>query len=647
MWVPDETTRDPNVTTVTGADGVVYEVQKSSLPRLYTLCPYLEDGCVLKVEYQSGVTASYPISFSDSGAASVTATDVSGALSTIAIDSELARACIENKSTAAVDMSASVASLLPMAAAPSSYGINDEAKSLSATYENGTVIIYNMPIDAEGNRQVETVSTRGEKLTLDVSVTEAEDENGDKYLIIEAEGWQASEGYLPDDGRDDSPYNIIEGLDFSAIANSASDENIKQIASYLSTVEPTKKNEYTGMFEGYNLIMLCAESFSPIAVSPELTPTLYKMMNSGFVFSNYWTMWPSNTTNGEYSFLTGLVPDLAKPKKDGSFLFTYEKDIQMNLTLASYFGGAGCSPRAYHNHTRNYYSRCYTHPRLGFTFKGKEDIGGLSGWPESDLIMMERTLGEYINDEQFFTYYMTVSGHHPYSFADSSVAKKNQALVEHLQMSEECKAYIACIIELDRALEHLITELDKAGKLETTVFCLSTDHYPYGLTDAQHQELLGHKYYYDGLESHKQALIIWNSAMETVKVDKPCCTIDVLPTLLNLFGFDYDSRLYSGRDILSDCEGIAITSNQSLILADSVYNSRYGFTYEYYHRTGKKVTDDRYDRYIAEVKNRFAMASAILNYNFYSYLDAEVIAKAQSWEQRPPVLPPQKVQSAE
>jgi phosphoglycerol transferase MdoB-like AlkP superfamily enzyme len=260
---------------------------------------------------------------------------------------------------------------------------------------------------------------------------------------------------------------------------------------------------------------------------------------------------------------------------------------------------------------------------------------------------MERTLGEYINDEQFFTYYMTVSGHHPYSFADSSMAKKNQALVEHLQMSEECKAYIACIIELDRALEHLITELDKAGKLENTVFCLSTDHYPYGLTDPQHQELLGHKYYYDGLESHKQALIVWNCAMETVKVDKPCCTVDVLPTLLNLFGFDYDSRLYSGRDILSDCEGIAMTSNQSLILADSVYNSRYGFTYEYYHRRGEEVTDGRYDRYIAEVKNRFAMASAILNYNFYSYLDQELIAKAQAWEQRPPVLPPQKVQSAE
>ncbi len=635
VWVPDQTTSDPNIMTVIGADGKGYEINKAALPTSYKLIPQLQGKLYLCVEYKSGAVANIPVSISDGGSYSVSSTDVSGGVVTLTIDSELANACISNNTPAQIDLNTNSAAFLPVAAAPVSYSIDDENMLLTAVYENGTSVIYPMPIDDAGVRTVETVSQLGEKVVLGVSVTEKTDENGDKYLLIEVDGWKASEGYLPDDGRDDSPYNIIEGLDFSAIANANDDENIKKIANYLATVAPTKKNEYTGMFEGYNLIMLCAESFSPIAVSPELTPTLYKLMNSGFVFSNYWTTWPSNTTNAEYSFLTGLVPDMSKPKKDGTFLYVYENNITMNLTLAPYFNGAGITSRAYHNHTNEYYGRTDTHPCLGYVFKGKEQIGGLSGWPESDLVMMQNTLHEYINDEQFFAYYMTVSGHHPYTFSGSYVAKKNKALVEHLPYSEAGKAYIACTIELDRALEYLINELEKAGKLDKTVFCLSTDHYPYGLTTDQHKELLGRNFYYDQLGIHESALILWNSKMETVKVDKPCCTLDVLPTLLNLFGFDYDSRLYSGRDILSDCEGIAMTSNQSFALADKVYNSRYGLRYKYYsYYGGKKPEAGELDYYITEVKNRFAMASAILNHNFYSYLDQELITKAQSWEQR-------------
>ncbi len=635
VWVPDETTRNPNVEVLTGADGKDYEVNKSALPTSYKLIPLLEGSCAVSVTYKGGATAMIPVTAAEDGSYTVTTTDVSGATVTLPLDAQLVNGCIASATPADIDLSANAASLLPVAAAPVSYSIDDENMLLTAVYENGTSVIYSMPIDEAGARKVETISPLGEKVVLDVAVSEAEDENGDKYLLIEVDGWEASAGYLPDDGRDDSPYNIIEGLDFSAIANSTSDENIKQIANYLATVAPTKKNEYTGMFEGYNLIMLCAESFSPIAVSPELTPTLYKLMNSGFVFSNYWTTWPSNTTNAEYSFLTGLVPDMSKPKKDGTFLYVYENNITMNLTLAPYFNGAGITSRAYHNHTDQYYGRSDTHPCLGFVFKGKEQIGGLKGWPESDLVMMQNTLHEYINDEQFFAYYMTVSGHHPYTFSGSYVAKQNKDLVSHLNYSEAGKAYIACTIELDRALEYLITELEKAGRLDETVFCLSTDHYPYGLTDSEHQELLGRKFYYDGLGIHESALILWNSKMETVKVDKPCCTLDVLPTLLNLFGFDYDSRLYSGRDIFSDTEGIAMTSNQSFILADKVYNSRYGLRYKYYTRFGGvKPEKGELDYYINEVKNRFAMAAAILNHNFYSYLDQELITKAQSWEQR-------------
>jgi len=435
----------------------------------------------------------------------------------------------------------------------------------------------------------------------------------------------ATEGTLPIELQG-SPYNIIEGLDFAAMAEAETKSKPKKILEYLATLEPTKKNQYTGMFKGYNLIMITAESFSPQGIDPELTPTLYKLANSGFDFTNYWSTYPSNTTNGEYSNLTGLFPDISKPKSNGSFVYSVKNT--MNMNIANWFNAQGLTSRAYHDHTATYYKRNQTHPNLGYEFKGKKEIGGLTGWPESDLIMMQNTVGEYINDDWFHTYYMTVSGHHNYKFGGyNTIADKNKALVEDLDMGTSAKAYLATHIELDKALEYLIQELEKAGKLEKTVICITTDHYPYGLTDSEWKGMIGHKIQYGGLERHKSDLIIWNSEMETVKIDKPACQVDVLPTLLNLFGFEYDSRLYSGMDILSDSYGLAITSNQSFITDKIVYNSRYEKVY--YLDENWEMPEGYLEAYIQIVKNRFSIASNVLNSDFYASLPAEVIEAAQ------------------
>ena len=420
--------------------------------------------------------------------------------------------------------------------------------------------------------------------------------------------------------------NVITGLDFAALAEAETNKTAKKIYNYLASVEPTKKNEYTGMFEGYNLILITAESFSAQAIDPEVTPTLYKLANSGFNFTNYWATFPSNTTNGEYTSLTGLMPDIAKPKSNGSFVYSIKNT--MNMNIANWFNAQGLTSRAYHDHTASYYKRNKTHPNIGYVFEGKNTIGGLSGWPESDLVMMQKTVDDYINDDWFHTYYMTVSGHHNYRFGGyNTIADKNKKLVNKLDMGTAAKAYMACHIELDKALEYLIQRLEEAGKLDKTVIALTTDHYPYGLTDSQWKGMIGHSIKWGGMERHESDLIIWNSAMETVTIDKPCSNPDVLPTLLNLFGFEYDSRLYSGCDILSDSYGLAMIANQSFITEDIIYNSRNEKTYKI--NEDFELPDNYLNTYIQIVKNRFSIAASMLTNNFFSRLPKDVIAAAQ------------------
>ena len=147
-------------------------------------------------------------------------------------------------------------------------------------------------------------------------------------------------------------------------------------------------------------------------------------------------------------------------------------------------------------------------------------------------------------------------------------------MVKDLPYNEETRGYIATQIELDKALELLIQRLNENNILEDTVIVLQSDHYPYGLGDANVETLVGHPL--DSIELHHTNLILWNSQIKTQTIDKVCMNIDVLPTVYNLFGLDYDSRLFIGKDIFSTTEGLAILKDRSWVTSKGTYYSSTG-----------------------------------------------------------------------
>ena len=458
-----------------------------------------------------------------------------------------------------------------------------------------------------------------EEVTLDVdaelesTLTEEEISSSPEGSVIGSE----TESSVIEPAVDTSP-NVLD-IDFEALAAAEEDEDLKTLHTYFANLPPTGKNEYTGMFEGYNLILICAESFSPAAVvDEELTPALWKLTHEGFVFENYWTTFPSNTTNGEYTFLTGLFPDTARAKTNGTFVAS--KDNCLPFCMGSVLRGEGVNSVAYHGHTASYYKRKETHPTIGYlTYKGRNELG-LTGWPESDLDTVKKSIDEYINDERFHVYYMSVSGHHNYKMSDvnSMVERNEDTVLNYAKLdgySEAAKSYVACNLELEYALEYLLDTLEQKGLLENTVIALASDHYPYGLTDKEHAEFLGGELDWGGMERYKSNFILWSGSMEEpVYISKPCCSVDVLPTLLNLFGIEYDSRLLSGKDILSDSKGMAVLANQSFITDTFIYNNS---NEKVYSLNGEEVDEVYLDRCIAQVKNKFTVATAISVNDYY------------------------------
>lgn len=402
-----------------------------------------------------------------------------------------------------------------------------------------------------------------------------------------SEGTEASESPSeetqtePGKPLDTSPQQLP--IDFAKLKAEADSKETGWLAEYMEAQTPTSRNEYTGIFEGYNLIYLTAEGFSPYAVREDLTPTLYRLIHSGFVFNNYYVpLWQTSTSDGEYINCTGLIPD-------GQFSMRKSGANDMAFTLPRYFEKEGVTSLAYHNNSLSYYDRQVTHNNLGYIFKAAR-LGDLSeeewgdyifpmehpdAWPASDLEMMQGTVPEYMSQNRFHVYYMTVSGHMNYNFKGNAMSGKNKEAVAGLDMSENARAYIACHIELDKALEYLLQQLEEAGKLENTVICMSADHYPYGMSQEEYEELAG-KPLSEDLSLYRNNLILWNAGMEEqpVEVEKVCGSMDILPTLLNLFGFDYDSRLYAGRDIFSDQEGMVIFNDRSFITDTVIYNRK-------------------------------------------------------------------------
>ena len=162
-------------------------------------------------------------------------------------------------------------------------------------------------------------------------------------------------------------------------------------------------------------------------------------------------------------------------------------------------------------------------------------------------------------------------------------------------------------------MEVLIQKLSDKEVLDDTVIALVGDHYPYYLSVDEVNEVASYKKD-DVVEINHSNFILWNSKMENKVIDKVGSQIDVLPTLYNLFGIDYDSRLIIGKDILSTEEGLAIFGNRSWVSDKGTY---YAKSNEFVLKDGEKIEENYVKDMNRKVNNKVAMSGYILTKDYY------------------------------
>lgn len=404
----------------------------------------------------------------------------------------------------------------------------------------------------------------------------------------------------------EEPKLVIDDSEWTALMEEETNTSIKNIDEYLLSKPTSHETIHTGEFEDYNFIFFLVESLDYVAIDENLTPTLYKLWNDSYHFTKHYTpMYSCATGDSEFVSMTGLYPLR-------SVCTPYEV-LNNNLTssLAGLFKEKGYSVRSFHNWTDQFYKRTELEPAYGMDeYHDYNDlkINTILGW-QSDDDLVQKALPYFINDEKFFSFIITSSMHWPYD-EDSNLGNKYIKEINEIYPDYplEVKRYISKSMEFDKALETLISALDEAGKLDTTVISVFADHRPYKLNASsliEYTQLVDRSGTYD---ENLTPFFIYNTRIKAKEIDNVCSTIDHLPTIANLFNLNYDPRLYMGNDaFVDDCT--VIFNNLDWLTSKGSYS-----------KSNKAATGNMDEDYInntnAHVTNITNISKAIIEYDY-------------------------------
>ncbi len=426
----------------------------------------------------------------------------------------------------------------------------------------------------------------------------------------------------------------IDDTLWQQIIDEETDKTMNSLNNYFINRKITDRNEYTGLFEDKNLIVIMMESVNDIFINPEYYPNFYKLLNDGWYWENNYS--PRNscaTMNNEFSGMTSLYSIYNTCTASKYKANTYYESI-FNL-----FNKTDYTTFSAHDYTEAYYPRNTIHTNMGSgEYFGVEKLGieysdEYINWANDDDFMVEvlNIIDDKVeNDENFMTWLTSVSSHQPYS-VDSIQGNKYYDLTEGTDYPEDVRRYMSKLKILDDGLGILLEGLESRGILDDTVIVLYGDHYPYGISTDNLNQVLDYdtsEYY----NAERVPFVIYNSEIESKVYSEYTSYINILPTLANLFNIDYDPRFYLGTDLLSgDYES-------RVVFADGSWkNEKF-----YYDATKNKITNftdeelslDELKAINDDINTKISVSNNAIKNNYFAYLEKKLTQKSSDSEEK-------------
>ncbi len=414
------------------------------------------------------------------------------------------------------------------------------------------------------------------------------------------------------------PHITIDNELWKNIIENEKNKNYDQLNKYFISNNSTMTNDFTGLFEGKNLILIMMESGSNLMLNEELYPNITKLYNEGWSWENYYS--PRNTCSTGNNEMSGMISLYSI--YNNCTANVYRKNTYFE-SIFNLFNEKGYTTNSFHNNFDEYYYRTIIHKNMGSSkFYKVQDMdiyyGTTYGDWASDVDLMEfylKTLDERETGTPFMSWLTTVTAHQPYS----NHSTYNDKYLDEMppELSKDVRRYMSKLKVVDEAIGTLINGLEARDLLEDTVIILYADHYPYALSNKNLTQAYGYEVNIDN-NADQVPFIIYNPSLTNKIHEEYTSYIDITPTVANLFNLNYDSRLYMGHDILSD------EIKDMVIFADGSWKNALGFynastnTVNYY--TPKVYSDEELLGINEEVSLKLNMSSLAIKNNYFNYL---------------------------
>lgn len=324
------------------------------------------------------------------------------------------------------------------------------------------------------------------------------------------------------------------------------------VNNYIDENYKEDNNEYTGIFKDKNLIFVMMESMDDWLVNENVTPTMYMMMQHGFNFNNHYSPGyvTGDTANTEFIANTGMYPVINKLSPNYAYV-----NNSYPYSIANLFKNEGYTVNSFHRSGGGIYNRENMYISLGYEkYHNYVDMGISDDNLDLDSYIIKDGYDKIISDNKFMSFIITYSPHSPYTY-NKIECQTNlsdiKTIYPELDNEELLCAYSAAR-ETDNMFKLLLEKLKNDNLLDDTIIVAFTDH-PNKLVirDDETEKL------------NKTIFYIYDHDMNSNQIDTITSSINILPTVINLFGIK-NNYLYSGYDALD-------TNEEYVIFKDYTY----------------------------------------------------------------------------
>ena len=322
-----------------------------------------------------------------------------------------------------------------------------------------------------------------------------------------------------------------------------------------------------GIAEGRNLIVIQAESLQGFTTlrsynGKEITPNINRLIGNSSYFENYYFQTGGgNTSDAEFTVNNSLFA----PEYESAYI-KYANNSYYGLPWILKENGFNTAV-AYHAFKGSFWNRESAYINQGFdNFISREDTDVLTGGEyiglglnDKDFLMQSL---EHIKtlEKPFYSFLITLTSHHPYI-----MPFENRFDILPEDVGSTFADYISSINYIDECIGEFIEGLKKEGLYDNSVIVIYGDHFAIPLNEKgsleSFERLMGHPYDYDdflrvpciiavpGLEGEAAELLAKPQKVTGGHAD-------LMPTILDLFGYKSDKMIMMGQNLYAAKTGI-------------------------------------------------------------------------------------------